>query len=110
MVGNKYEKLGKMVVRERYQRLVGKQIYLSHTRLDIAFTINVVSQHMHSPKEAHLETVYRILRYLIGSPGRGLFFKINEVRNLEVYTNTDWFGLVNEKRSNVGIGPLLFET
>ena len=58
----------KPVDRERYQRLVGRLIYLSHTRPDIAFAVSVVSQYMHSPKESHLEAVYKILKYLKGSP------------------------------------------
>ena len=33
----------------RYQLLVGKLIYLSHSRLDIAFAVSVVSQYMHAP-------------------------------------------------------------
>lgn len=40
----------------RYQRLVGKLIYLSHTRLDICFVVSVVSQFMNNPTE-QLETV-----------------------------------------------------
>lgn len=59
----------------RYQRLVEKLIYLSHTRPDIAFAVSVVRQFMHSPYEEHLDAVYRILRYLKGSPVRGLLFK-----------------------------------
>ena len=38
----------------RYQKLVGKLIYLSHTRPDIAFAVSLVSQFMHSPYEKHL--------------------------------------------------------
>jgi len=34
--------------RGRYQRLVGK---LSHTRPNIAYAVNVVSQFMHDPKK-----------------------------------------------------------
>ena len=43
--------------KERYQRLVGKLIYLSHTRLDIAYAISVVSQFMHYPSEVHMSAV-----------------------------------------------------
>ena len=44
-----------MVNKEMYQRLVGKLIYLSHTRPDIAYAVSVISQFMHSPKEVHLQ-------------------------------------------------------
>lgn len=44
----------------------------------------MASQCMHSPKEAHLEAIYRTLRYLKGSIGRGLFFKKNENKDVEV--------------------------
>ncbi|RVW66606.1 Retrovirus-related Pol polyprotein from transposon RE1 [Vitis vinifera] len=66
---------GKPVDRERYQRLVGRLIYLSHTRPNIAFVVSLVSRYMHSPKESHLEAMYKILKYLKGSPRKGLFFE-----------------------------------
>ena len=47
-----------------YQRLVGKLIYLSHTRFDISFVVSVVSKFMNNLTEEHIEAVYRILRYL----------------------------------------------
>uniref|UniRef100_A0A2N9GH34 DUF659 domain-containing protein n=1 Tax=Fagus sylvatica TaxID=28930 RepID=A0A2N9GH34_FAGSY len=47
--------------KERYQRLVGRLIYLSHTRLDLAYVASVVSQFMHSPNEIHMDVVHRIL-------------------------------------------------
>jgi hypothetical protein len=76
----------------RYQRLVGKLIYLSHTRPDIAYAVSVVSQFMHSPGEEHMEAVYRILRYLKSAPGRGLLFTKNEVHEIKGYTDSDWAG------------------
>ena len=90
------------VDRGRYQRLVGRLIYLSHTRPDIAFAVSVVSQYMHSPFEEHLEAVYRILRYLKTTPGKGLFFKKNEQRNVEAFTDADWAGSVEDRRSTSG--------
>ena len=50
-----------------YQGLVGKLIYLTHTRSDIAYDVSVVSQFMHAPTEEHMRALYRILRYLKGS-------------------------------------------
>ncbi|RVX13445.1 Retrovirus-related Pol polyprotein from transposon RE1 [Vitis vinifera] len=88
---------GKPVDRERYQRLVGRLIYLSHTRPDITFAVSVVSQYMHSPKQRHLEAVYKILRYLKGSLGRGLLFKKGDSKKVEIYTDADWAGSTEDK-------------
>ncbi|KAH9796154.1 retrovirus-related pol polyprotein from transposon RE1 [Citrus sinensis] len=90
------------VERGRYQRLVGKLIYLSHTRPDIAFAVSVVSQFMHAPCEEHMEAVYRILRYLKGTPGKGLLFKKNEARSVEAFTDADWAGSIKDRRSTSG--------
>ncbi|KAK3014429.1 hypothetical protein RJ639_008172 [Escallonia herrerae] len=83
---------GKDVDREQYQRLMGKLIYLSHTRPAIAFAVSVINQFMHSPKKKHLDAVYGVLRYLKGTPGKGLFFKRGDDRMVEIYTDADWAG------------------
>ena len=44
----------------QYQILVGKLIYLSHTRPYITFFVSFVSQFMHSPHKKHLEAINRI--------------------------------------------------
>ncbi|RVW22589.1 Retrovirus-related Pol polyprotein from transposon RE2 [Vitis vinifera] len=45
----------------RYQRLVGRLMYLAHTRPDLAYALSVVSQYMHNPGEQHMNAVMRIL-------------------------------------------------
>lgn len=85
-----------------YQRLVGRLIYLSHTRPDIAYAVSVVSQFMHSPSKEHMEAVYRILKYLKGTPGKGLLFSKGGVSNVEGYTDADWAGDQTTRRSTSG--------
>ncbi|KAE8717060.1 hypothetical protein F3Y22_tig00110065pilonHSYRG00307 [Hibiscus syriacus] len=43
--------------RSAFQILVGRLIYLSHTRPDITYVVGVVSQFMHNAKESHLRVV-----------------------------------------------------
>lgn len=64
-----------LIDKVRYQCLVGKLIYLFHTRLDIAFAVSVVSQFMHSPYEKYLKVVYKILKDLQSTSRKGLLFK-----------------------------------
>jgi len=56
------------VEKTQYQTLVGKLIYLSYTRPDIAYAVSVVRQFMHDPKERHLQVVNRIIQYLKAFP------------------------------------------
>jgi len=49
---------------ERYRRLVGKLNYLTVTRLDIAYSMSVVSQFILVPHTTHWDAAIRILRYL----------------------------------------------
>ena len=86
----------------RYQRLVGRLIYLSHTRPDIAFAVSLVSQFMHCPREEHLDATYRILRYLKSCSGKGLFYKSSESREVEVFSDADWTRSITDKRSTSG--------
>ncbi|BBG93508.1 ABC-2 type transporter family protein, partial [Prunus dulcis] len=88
--------------KERYQRLVGRLIYLSHTRPDIAYAVSVVSQFMHSPSEDHMNAVLRILRYLKSAPGKGLMFSKHGHLNIDGYSDADWAGNVTDRKSTSG--------
>ncbi|KAE8692810.1 Lysyl-tRNA synthetase 1 isoform 1 [Hibiscus syriacus] len=103
------DELGEEVNRGRYQRLVGKLIYLFHTRTDIAFNVSFINQYMHNPREKHLEVVNRVLRYLKGTPGKGLHFKKTNSRYVDIYTDADWACSVNDRRSTNGYCSYVWE-
>ena len=90
------------VEKTQYQRLVGKLIYLSHTRPDIAYAVSVVNQFMHDPRERHLQAVDKIIQYLKVSPGKGLLFKKGKNLSMKVYTNADYAGSIVDRRSTTG--------
>ena len=87
--------------------MVGKLIYLAHTRPDIAYVVGVVSRFMHRPQVQHMEAVYRILKYLKGSPGRGILYQKNGHLDLMAYTDVDWAGDRHDRKSTSGCFTLV---
>jgi len=75
--------------KEQYLKLVGKIIYLSHTRPDRAYAVSVVNQYMQNLSEVHMHAVIRTLCYLKYAPVRGLMFCKNNHLNVEWYTDAD---------------------
>ena len=85
-----------------YRRLVGSLIYLTTTRPDISYAVHQVSQFMTSPRHLHLAVVRCIIRYLRGSPTRGLFFPTGSSLQLVAYSDADWGGCTDTHRSTTG--------
>ncbi|GJW64924.1 putative RNA-directed DNA polymerase [Tanacetum coccineum] len=87
-----------------YKKLIGKLIYLTTTRPDIAYTASCLSQFMHSPLKSHLKAALKVIRYLKGCSGKG----VNVIRTstsvnvLKAYTDADWARCTDTRRSVTG--------
>ncbi|KAA0034928.1 retrovirus-related pol polyprotein from transposon tnt 1-94 [Cucumis melo var. makuwa] len=79
-----------------FKSLVGSLRYLTCTRLDILFSVGLVSQFMESPTTTHLKVAKRILRYLKGTLGSELFYFSSKEFKLEGYCESDWAGDTND--------------
>lgn len=90
--------VGKPVDFSQYQRLVRRLIYLSHTRLDIAYFVSIVSQYMYDHQDSHHDVALRILRYLKSTPGKELFFYKNGHLKIKGFTDVDWAGSPDDRR------------
>ncbi|XP_015057438.1 uncharacterized protein LOC107003631 [Solanum pennellii] len=86
-----------------YQRLIGKLLYLTITRPDICFSVQVLSQFMQHPKTSHWEAALRIVKYIKRSLGFGvLLSKGTEPSKLTRYCDSDWASCTNTRRSVTG--------
>ena len=97
-----------MTDQDQYRRLVGKLIYLSHTRPDIAYAVSVMSRFMHRTQIQHMEAIMKLLRYLKGTcNNRGILFRRNQHLDLVAYTDADWVGDQDDRRSTSGYFTLV---
>eukprot|EP00257_Ricinus_communis_P026410 XP_025013824.1 uncharacterized protein LOC112535474 [Ricinus communis] len=87
---------------ERYKRLVGKLNYLTVTRPDIAYSVSVVSHYISSPTVNHWTAVEQILCYLKGAPGRGILYGNHGHNRIECFSDVDWVGSKDDRRSTSG--------
>ena len=92
---------------DKYRKLIGKLIYLTITRPDITYTVQVLSQYMQSPSEAHMNAAMRVLRYLKQSPGQGILLSSKSAPTLTAYCDSDWGRCADSRKSVTGYCVLL---
>lgn len=85
-----------------YRSTIGALQYLTLTRPDIAYTVNKLSQFLHSPTTDHWAACKRLLRYLKGSVTVGLQFLPSSSNCLEAYADADYAGCTDNRRSTGG--------
>jgi hypothetical protein len=73
----------------QYQMFVGKLIYFTITRPDLAYVVSQINKFMHAPKTCHLEAINKILRYLKETYGKRILMKNNKSNEVCGYTNAD---------------------
>lgn len=81
--------------------VVGSLQYLTLTKPEISFVVNVACQHMHAPHQSHFIAVKRILRYVQGSLYQGIFFAPGSL-TVTAFSDADWAGNHIDKRSTTG--------
>lgn len=90
-----------------YRSIVGGLQYLTMTRPDIAFAINTVCQFMDKPKMHHYQAVKRILIYINSTIDYGIRILANSTIDLYAFSDVDWVGCPNTRRSTIGLCPFL---
>ena len=76
-----------------YRGAVGMLSYLCNSvRPEIQMAVHQTARFSVNPMRSHELAIMRIGRYLINSPDRGMVYKIDKTKGLEVYVDADFAG------------------
>lgn len=85
-----------------YRRLVGNLLYLTTTRPNLAFVTQQLSQFLSTPTTTQYDTTCRVVEYLKGTPGQGFLFRRDSTLQILGFTDADWAGCIDTRRSTSG--------
>ena len=82
-----------------YRQLIGNLLYLTHSRPDICYAMNVVSIYMQKPHDLYWKAAKRILQYIQGTRTYGIHYAADFELELVGYTDSDWVGDSIDRKS-----------
>jgi hypothetical protein len=85
-----------------YRQIIGSLMYLVHTRLDICYAVNALSQFMCELKHIHMVVVKHILIYVWGTITYRLRYTSNGGVMLHDDTDSDWMGSTVDRKNTFG--------
>ncbi|GJT24768.1 hypothetical protein Tco_0894705 [Tanacetum coccineum] len=85
-----------------YRSMIGSLMYLTASRPDIMFAVCACARFQVTPKTSHLLAVKKIFRYLKGKPTLGLWYSWDSPFELIAYTDSDYAGATQDKKSTTG--------
>ena len=92
-----------LVDQQLYQSAVGSLLYLSTaTRPDLTYAVSNVAKYSAKPTKQHWMAVKRIFRYLKGTIDYGLFYSKDGSDECVGYSDSDWAGDLNDRKSTSG--------
>ncbi|GJU71114.1 putative ribonuclease H-like domain-containing protein [Tanacetum coccineum] len=85
-----------------YRSMIGSLMYLTASRPDIMFVVCACARFQVTPKTSHLLAVKIIFRYLKCKPTLGLWYSRDSPFKLVAYTNSDYAGATQDRKSTTG--------
>jgi hypothetical protein len=74
----------------RYRHIVGSLVYLGVTRLDISYSVHILTQLVFAPTQIHYSNLLLVLRYLHGTISHRLFFPCSRSLQHQAYWDATW--------------------
>ena len=86
-----------------YRSMICSLLYVTSTRRNIMQVVDLVSRFQAAPRETHVVVVKIILRYLKGTLDYGLWYSKRTNFTLKEFTNVDWAGSADDRKSTSGV-------
>ena len=82
--------LGKSVDPSLYRSMIGSLLYLTVSRPDISYSVGVCARYQANPKESHMYTLKRIIKYVKTTTDFGVWYS-KDTNDVSVgYSDVDW--------------------
>ena len=82
-----------------YRSMIGCLLYLTASRPDISFNVGIYSRFQSNPKVSHFNAVKRMIKYVAGTCGYGIFNSKESNLSLAGFSDSDWAGNANDRKS-----------
>ena len=82
-----------------YRSMIESLLYLTASRLDIAFSVGVCARFQAAPKESHLTAVKRIIYYINGTSDYGIWYSKDLNECIAGYSDADWYICIDDRKS-----------
>jgi len=95
-----------------YKQLIGSLLYLTISKLDITFVVNLMARFMQKPYVEHLNAVKKILRYVAGTKELALKYSRLPSFVLSRFIDSDYGGDRDDRKStsayvfSIGLGAI----
>lgn len=85
-----------------YMILIGRLMWLTHSRPKISYVVSKLSQFLSSLTDEHKLSELHVLKYLKGNPYNGLVFSSSVELKLKGFYNSDWGACPEKRRFTTG--------
>ena len=99
-----------IIEESRFRRLIGKLMYLANAvRPDIVYPVSYLARFASGPSTEHWQAAKRVLRYLAGTTDTGIHYSATKTSTpcFSCYTDADWAGDRNDRKSTTGFVAFL---
>ena len=94
--------LGKSVDSSLYRSMIGSLLYLISSRPNISYSVGVCARYQANPKESHTIALKRIIKYVKTTTDFDVWYSKDKNDVLTRYSDTDWVGNANDRKSTSG--------